>query len=326
MEETLVKQAGLEFTAIPAAGIHGVSLKSLPGNILKLCAGFFASRRILRQFRPDVLFFTGGYTAVPMALAAIRYPQLLFVPDIEPGLALKALTKFADAIAVVCDESRKYFPKKKRVVISGYPTRKDLQNWSRDEAKKKLELTSVKPVLFVFGGSKGARSINRAITANIEQLLPICQIVHVTGELDWEEIQQVYASINPMIASDYHITPYLHEEMGAAFSSADLVLSRAGASTLGELPLFGLPAILVPYPYAWRYQKVNAEYLVAHDAAIMLQDEEIGNRIVSVIMELMANREKLTLMKKNMRSLAMPEAARNIAILLEELSVRKQTK
>ncbi len=324
MEEALVKQAGLNYAAIPAAGIHGVSLRALPGNILKLWAGFFASLRILRKFKPDVLFFTGGYTAVPMALAGIRCPQLLFVPDIEPGLALKALTAFADAIAVVTDQSRQYFPKKKRVVISGYPTRSGLQKWSREEAKERFSLSPVKPVLFVFGGSKGARSINRAITANLEKLLTVCQIIHITGEPDWEEVQQVRTALDPAIASDYHITPYLHEEMGAAFSAADLVLSRAGASTLGELPLFGLPAILVPYPYAWRYQKVNAEYLVSQNAAIMLRDEEIGQRIGPIVTELMANREKLNQMKKAMRELAVPDAARNIALLLEELSVRKR--
>lgn len=323
MEETLVKQAGIEFAAIPAAGIHGVGLKSLPGNIVKLCAGFFASRKILRSFKPDVLFFTGGYTAFPMAVAAFRYPQLLFVPDIEPGMALKALTRFADTIAVICEESRKYFPKNKRIAVTGYPTRKNLKSWTCDEAKNTLNLSSVKPVLFVFGGSKGARSINQAVTSNLEQLLSMCQIIHVTGELDWEKVQEVRESIDPAIAADYHITPYLHEEMGAAFCSADLVVSRAGASTLGELPLFGLPAILVPYPHAWRYQKVNAGYLVNKGAAFMIQDENIKERIVPTVRKLIENREELTLMKKNMSSLAAPEAARNIAYLIEELGVRE---
>ena len=323
MEETLVKQAGVEFVAIPAAGIHGVGLKSLPGNIVKLCTGFFASLKILRSFKPDVLFFTGGYTAFPMAVAAFRYPQLLFVPDIEPGMALKALTRFADTIAVICEESKKYFPKNKRIAVTGYPTRKNLKSWTCDEAKNTLNLSSIKPVLFIFGGSKGARSINQAVTSNLEQLLSMCQIIHVTGEPDWEKVQKVRESIDPGIATDYHITPYLHEEMGAAFCSADLVLSRAGASTLGELPLFGLPAILVPYPYAWRYQKVNAGYLVNKGAALMIQDENLKERIVPTVRELMENRERLTLMKKNMSSLAVLDAARNIAYLIEELGVRE---
>jgi UDP-N-acetylglucosamine--N-acetylmuramyl-(pentapeptide) pyrophosphoryl-undecaprenol N-acetylglucosamine transferase len=136
-------------------------------------------------------------------------------------------------------------------------------------------------------------------------------------------MQKIHESIDPMLKGDYHITPYLNEEMGAAFCSADLVLSRAGASTIGELPLFGLPAILVPYPYAWRYQKVNADYLSSKGAAIVIQDEELKDSVVSVIQDLMKNREKLTSMRKKMSALAVHGAARNIALLLEELSLRK---
>ncbi|NMB93012.1 MAG: undecaprenyldiphospho-muramoylpentapeptide beta-N-acetylglucosaminyltransferase, partial [Flexilinea flocculi] len=84
MESTIIQRAGIDYTEIPSAGVHGISLAKLPGNIFKLIKGFFASRRILKQFKPDVLFFTGGYVGFPMSLAAIRYPQLLFVPDIEP--------------------------------------------------------------------------------------------------------------------------------------------------------------------------------------------------------------------------------------------------
>ena len=98
MEEDLVKRAGIRYTAIPAAGVHGVGLKALPGNLVRLARGVLASRRILREFNPQVLFFTGGYVAVPMALAGTGVPSLLFVPDIEPGLALKTLARFATAM------------------------------------------------------------------------------------------------------------------------------------------------------------------------------------------------------------------------------------
>jgi UDP-N-acetylglucosamine--N-acetylmuramyl-(pentapeptide) pyrophosphoryl-undecaprenol N-acetylglucosamine transferase len=324
MESTIIQRAGIDYTEIPSAGVHGISLAKLPGNIFKLIKGFFASRRILKQFKPDVLFFTGGYVGFPMSLAAIRYPQLLFVPDIEPGIALKVLTRFSDTIAVICEESKKIFPKNKRIAVTGYPTRRDLKSWSPADARKTMNLSSSKPVLFVFGGSKGARSINQAITSNLDNLLSICQIIHITGEPDWIEMQKIHESIDPMLKGDYHITPYLNEEMGAAFCSADLVLSRAGASTIGELPLFGLPAILVPYPYAWRYQKVNADYLSSKGAAIVIQDEELKDSVVSVIQDLMKNREKLTSMRKKMSALAVHGAARNIALLLEELSLRKK--
>ncbi len=100
--------------------------------------------------------------------------------------------------------------------------------------------------------------------ANLPALVEMAQIVHITGELDWPNVEAKMKELTKAQSARYHAFPYLHEEMGAALAAADLALSRAGASTLGEYPLFGLPAILVPYPHAWRYQKVNADYLVRH--------------------------------------------------------------
>ena len=109
IEADMVKRENIAFEAIPAAGIHGVGLRSLPGNILRLTHGYFASRRILKSFKPDVLLFTGGFVAVPMALAGIPYQSLLYVPDIEPGLALKTIARFSDQIALTTTESTNLF-------------------------------------------------------------------------------------------------------------------------------------------------------------------------------------------------------------------------
>ena len=116
--------------------------------------------------------------------------------------------------------------------------------------------------------------------------------------------------------------PYLHEEMGAAFSAADLIISRAGASALGEFPLFGVPAILVPYPYAWRYQKVNADYLVSKNAALMVRDEDLSAQMVQIVTDLFSDPEKLAGMKASMQSLAMPDAAKNIMDILKKVAAK----
>src|SRR5512142_1432487 len=129
MEESLVKRQGIPFQSIPAAGIHGVSLKALPRNLILLGRGVLAARKILNDFKPDVLFFTGGYVAVPMALAGRSISSLLYVPDIEPGMALKSLSGFATVIAVTTSQSQKFFNKK--VFETGYPLRKDLAVWDR---------------------------------------------------------------------------------------------------------------------------------------------------------------------------------------------------
>lgn len=315
IEVDLIAREGIPYTSVPAAGVHGVGLRTLPKNIIKLTRGVLASRKILRQFKPDVLFFTGGYVAAPMAVAGWRIPSLVTVPDIEPGLALKFLAWFAEKITVSTPASTRYFPARAaRVVETGYPVRADLTHWERDAAREKLGLDADEPVLLVFGGSKGARSINNAVLANLPALLERAQIIHISGRLDWKTVKSAQMSLEREQAERYRVFDYLHEEMGAALASADLVVSRAGASSLGEFPLFGLPALLVPYPYAWRYQKVNAEYLQEQGAAKLVRDEDLKDKLLLLVDELLLkNPQKLEAMRAAMSALAQPKAAEKIA-------------
>jgi UDP-N-acetylglucosamine--N-acetylmuramyl-(pentapeptide) pyrophosphoryl-undecaprenol N-acetylglucosamine transferase len=320
METQLVKRANLPYKTIPAAGVHGVGLKALPGNLFRLVRGYFASLRILTEFKPDVLFFTGGFLAVPMALAGMPIPTVLFIPDIEPALALKTLARFADRIAVTAEASYRYFKRSERIIMTGYPTRSELTGWTRIEARQALKLDDQAPVLLVVGGSKGARSINNAVLVNLPILLEKVQVVHITGELDWPGVYEKVKGLSTTQMARYHAYPYLHEQMGAALAAADLVLSRAGASTLGEFPLFGLPAMLVPYPYAWRYQKVNADFLVQHGAAVELDDSKLQDRLMPVLNDLLENPQKLRAMRAAMQSQSHPRAAADIGHLLLALS------
>ncbi len=320
MEAGLVERAGLDFRAIPAAGLHGVGLRSLPGNLWRLGRGVLAAGRILREFRPQALLFTGGYVAVPMAVAGRRIPSLLYVPDIEPGLALKALARFADRIALTAEDSQQYFRKPREATVTGYPTRPNLAGWTRGRARKALKLSGAAPVVLVLGGSKGARSINRAVLENLPALLELAQVVHVTGQLDWPEVQARAADLKRSQAGRYRAFPYLHEEIGAALAAADLAVSRAGASTLGEYPLFGLPSILVPYPYAWRYQKVNADYLVRRGAAVLLADEHLRDELLPTVEILLKTPARLEEMRRAVRGLARPQAAARIGRLLLEMA------
>ena len=322
MEVELVKRAGLPFTSIPAAGLHGIGLRALPRNLAKLARGLLASRKILRDFRPDVLFFTGGYVAGPMAFAGRRVPTLVYVPDIEPGLALKSLARFADRIAVSAENSQKFFSRK--VLVTGYPVRPDIKAWTRKTGRQALNLEDDLPVLLVAGGSKGARTINQALLPQLPALLDMAQIVHLTGKLDWETVETATASLTPAQKKLYHAYPYLHEQMGAALACADIVVARAGASALGEFPFFGLPAILVPYPYAWRYQKVNADYLTQHGAAILVQDERLSYELLPVVKDLLNDPSRRQAMSIAMKSLVQPQAAEAIAGQLLDLGEQRQ--
>jgi undecaprenyldiphospho-muramoylpentapeptide beta-N-acetylglucosaminyltransferase len=329
MEVNLVEREGVPFETIPAAGVHGVGLRALPGNFSQLMRGFFAARGILNRFRPQVLLYTGGYLAVPMALAA-RIPGLnrprprsvLYVPDIEPGLALKTLSRFADQIAVTAAETKTWLPGRAKVAVTGYPLRKDLQIWNPKQAREAIGILPDLPVLLVFGGSKGARSLNQAVLQALPQLLTDMQLIHVSGQLDWAEVKRAGADLPVDLAARYHAYPYLHEEMGAAMTIADLAVSRAGASVLGELTYFGLPAILVPYPYAWRYQKVNASYLAERGAAVVIADEMIGSNLLKAVGDLMEDEPRRYQMRQKMRSLSQPQAADCIADLLRGLAAR----
>ena len=309
IESALVQRAGIAFEEIPAAGIHGVGLRRLPRNLGLLLRGLFASRRIISHFKPDVILLTGGYVAFPVALAARRFPILLVVPDIEPGMALRTVAWFANCIAVSSEDSAKYFTNNKKILISGYPTRPELAKWDKSTARKQFNLQETIPVLLIFGGSKGARSINQAVLDLLPSLLKIAQVIHISGELDWPVVDTKRQELSTQENLRYHAFPYLHEEMGAALASADLVVSRAGASTLGEFPIHGLAAILVPYPYAWRYQNVNAKYLANRGAAVILEDSKLGQQLFSTIKQLLEDPSRLDSMRTAMKSLSHPFAA-----------------
>jgi UDP-N-acetylglucosamine:LPS N-acetylglucosamine transferase len=320
MEADLVTRAGVSFTAIPAAGVHGIGLRALPANLLRLVKGTLAARRILAEFKPDVIFFTGGYVAVPVAVAGRRKPILLYVPDIEPGLALRFLSRFSRIIALTAEDSKHFFNTHANLAVTGYPTRPELGQWDRSSARQHFNLSESLPVLLVAGGSKGAHTINQPIFANLADLLSISQLVHITGNPDKDAAGSARQRLPEDLQERYHIFEYLHEDMGAALAAADLAVTRAGASTLGEYPLFGLPAILVPYQFAWRYQKVNADYLQRHGAALILEAGQLSSQLLPTVRSLFVDPQRLQSMRLAMLSLSRPDAASKIASLLRELA------
>jgi undecaprenyldiphospho-muramoylpentapeptide beta-N-acetylglucosaminyltransferase len=321
LDANLIHNASsVSFKEIPSAGLHGVGLRSLPANLLKLAKGFVASKRILKDFRPDVIFFTGGYITVPMAFAAARIPKVVFVPDTEPGLALKVITRKADKIALSVPASKQYFKDQSKLVVCGYPTRSDFISVKREDAVRVFHISEHRPVLLVFGGSRGAHSINHALLGILPDLTEIAQVIHITGDLDWPMVSSYYEGLSADVRKNYYPYPYLHENMANALRAADLVVSRSGASIMGEYPMLGLPAILVPYPYAWRYQKQNADYLVEQGGAILLADEDLSVELAGTIQDLLKNPQRLAEMSEKMKQLARPQAAAEIARIIASVS------
>jgi UDP-N-acetylglucosamine--N-acetylmuramyl-(pentapeptide) pyrophosphoryl-undecaprenol N-acetylglucosamine transferase len=153
-------------------------------------------------------------------------------------------------------------------------------------------------------------------------LLESIQIIHLSGKLDWPEVEANRTGLTGEQRSFYRAYEYLHDRMGAAYQAADLVVARAGASMLGESPAFGVPTILVPYPYAWRYQKINADYLVSRGAATRLDDNRLTEDLAPTILSLLGNEEKLDDMSHAAKKLDRPDAAEKISSVLIEISKR----
>lgn len=324
MEAQLIARAGLPFIGIPAGGLHGVALLNAVRNGWQLTRGTFAALRHLRRERPDAILTTGGYVSGPVAVAAAwrRVPIVVYLPDIEPAQSVKAVARLATRVAVTVEDSKAFLPAEK-VVVTGYPLGERITRWSRITGREALGLPLDGPVLLVFGGSRGARSINQALLAHLPELTKIADVMHVSGERDWPEVSAERKKLPEQVKARYHAHAYLHDEMGAAMAAADLVICRAGASILGEFPYFGLPSILVPYPYARRYQKVNAAWLANRGAAVIVEDAALPEQIVSTVRALLLDTPRREAMTAAARALARPDAAQQLAELLVQVA-RKQ--
>ena len=320
MEEKLVPRAGLRLETIAGGAIVGVAPPLRVRNAARLVWSVGSASRLVRRFKLDVMLMTGGYPAIPVTIAAWlqRVPIVIYLPDVEPGRAIRFSLPFARKVACTTEGSLAFVPAGK-VVVTGYPVRPELRaatRLSQAEALGRFQLTSERPTLFVFGGSRGARNINRALIALLPQLLAQIQVIHVSGELTWPEVEHSAATLPAKLRAYYRPYAYLHEEMGVAFRAADLVVARAGASMLGECPAFALPSLLVPLTFAWRYQKVNADYLVQRGAAVQLTDEQLPRALLPTVMDLLHDETKLARMGAAAKALDTPGAAAHLAQLI----------
>ena len=322
LEEGIVRRAGLPFRAVAAGAVVGRSPLAVAVNLGRTLAGTFSAWRLIRAQRPQVVLATGGYVCVPVVLAAwlARVPSLIFLPDIAPGLAVRSLARFASRIAVSFAEASRYLPAGK-TVVTGYPVRPELFAVERGQARRTLGLGEDLPVLLVLGGSRGARSINAAISTALPRLLPVCQVVHVAGQSEELPLRLVAEALPAEVRARYRLYAYLHEELPSALGAADVVVSRAGASVMGEYPAVGVASVLVPYPHAGAHQRLNAAQLVAKGAAMQIDDEALGTgALADTVLALLADRPRLDAMRAAAKRLARPDAGVAIADLLRQLA------
>jgi UDP-N-acetylglucosamine--N-acetylmuramyl-(pentapeptide) pyrophosphoryl-undecaprenol N-acetylglucosamine transferase len=317
VEERLAGGAGIAFESVESGQMRGKAPWTVARSLIKTGRGVMEAGRIISSFRPSVVFSTGGYASAPVLLAARRagVPALIYLPDVEPGMTIKLLGRLAQRVAVSFEEVQRFFPAGK-TLVSGYPVRSMLREQRRDEARSRLGLHATAPVVLAFGGSQGAHSLNRAVLAGLPALTGLGEVVHVSGQRDAEWVAQVAATLPPAIRSRYHSYAYLDGEMLDALAAADLIVARAGASTLGEFPAVGVPSILVPYPYSGQHQYANARYMERYGAAAVIDDLELDRHLVPTVQRILGDEGLRRRMAEGARSLANPEAAR---ILVQEL-------
>ncbi len=304
-ERELVTNYGIALSAyseIRAGPWHGLPWSKKIRSVGQLLIGLIQALVLLARQRPKAILLTGGWMGFPVALAAWfwRVPTMIYLPDIEPGLAIKALAPFVKRIAIHVPQSACFFPRRE-VRVVGYPLRRNFRRASRDTGIKQLGLSAERRTLLIMGGSLGARSLNQALQRILSDLiLDGWQVLHITGTANWSMVSGEESTS----LEHYHPFPYL-EEIGLALAAADLVVSRAGASVLAEYPYHGTPSILIPLARTWRYQQVNAEYLRENGAAVILPEEQVIEGLLTAIRQLVGgDGQNLLWMRAKARSLA----------------------
>lgn len=324
LENRIVPKRGIPFCTIAVEGLPRKITPALVKAVGRAAGGCFDARKIVKQFHPDLVIGTGGYVCGPVVLAArlLGIPAMIHEQNAFPGVTNKILGHFVNTIMVNFQASEQYFSRKERVCVTGLPVRKEVLQTNHQDGLKYFGFSEDKITLLVSGGSRGARSLNRAMVEAYSELLkqPNLQVIHLTGALDYEDTmralaeKQIYLEKCPQVI----VRPYL-DEMQYGLAAADFCVGRAGATFLAEISACGLPGILIPYPYAAEnHQEYNAKALVDQHAAIMILDKELtGEQLCQNILSLCQNTEKRQQMAACARRAGNRDALQKIICLVE---------
>lgn len=323
LEHNLVPNAGFKLETVSAAGLKRRFTLANLGVLGTNVRGFAQALKVVRRFRPHLVVGTGGYVAVPVVLAAawLHIPILLHEQNALPGLANRLLSRFAGCVALSYENTAGYFSRARRVIISGNPVRVGVWQRRRSDGRRNLDLSDSVRLVLVFGGSRGARPITEAAVAAAERLLADAQLVLllVTGTADFVTIKEKVRrlGIQAYQAGKMLIKPYIYN-MEDALAAADVVVTRAGATTLAEITARGIPAVLIPSPYVTaNHQEHNARALADRGAAVMVRQQELtGEILADTLQELLADPERLAHMATAARALGRRDAA---DVLVQEI-------
>ena len=318
-EASLVPEAGLDFSGLRLGSMGSSARSSAPRLALRLPLAYGQAVRLVRRFQPQVVLATGGYVCVPVALAARRrrVPVVLLEQNMLPGRAVQWLSPRVQRVASSFPATAALLPRAK-VVCTGNPVRTSFAALAG-----RPQLPEAPPTLLVMGGSQGARSLNEVLLEALPSLLkhlPQLKVVHLTGPTDFDQVVTVAEERGLPVGDAYQPSPFV-TDVAERLAAASLVVMRAGGSSLAEVACLGRPMVLVPYPHASEHQSANAEPFEAAGAALLISDPDLTPELLEeAVLRVLGDPQRWATMARASSSMARPQAAQDVALLLQQLA------
>ncbi|MEH7333380.1 undecaprenyldiphospho-muramoylpentapeptide beta-N-acetylglucosaminyltransferase [Neobacillus drentensis] len=320
LESKIVPRENIAFKSIHITGFkRKLSFENVK-TVIRFLKGVQDSKKILKEFKPDIVIGTGGYVCGPVVYAAskLRIPTIIHEQNSVPGLTNKFLSRYVNKVAICFDEAKDFFPKEK-VVFTGNPRASEVIGKDGIKGRLSAGLSTTKPAVLIFGGSRGARPINEAVIKSLSDFAEKpYQILYVTGDVHFEDVQKEVELVgNPQ---NVVIKPFIHN-MPEVLAGIDLVVSRAGATSLAEITSLGIPSILIPSPYVTNnHQEKNARALSDHGAAQLLLEKELNSKsLIGHIDRILLNSENLKEMKLKAKKMGVPDSASRLYQVMDQL-------
>ena len=315
LESKLIPREGFKIVKIKARGIQRkICFENLTAIVIFLIS-LFQSYNIIKKYKPDIVIGTGGYVSGSIVLIAaiLGIPAFVHEQNVIPGITNKFLSRITKATFLSFNQSKEYFSNKAKLIFTGNPIRFKNIKQNTDREYKKFNLDSLKKAILVLGGSKGAASINRAVLRGVDLIKDVIknnwQVLLISGQDDYDNIMKIMGEDHKI----FSVEPYLHD-IEKAYSLADLVICRAGATTLAEIGAYGLPAILIPYSYATHnHQELNARIFAREGAAILILEKDLSDKkLAQVLLDILKDKNRLEMMARKSRELGNENSANKI--------------
>lgn len=320
LESKIVPSAGFTLRTIPASGFKR-SLKGFGRTVRDLLGGIREARKIMNEFKPNVILGTGGYVAAPLVIAGVlkRYPVVIHEQNALPGMTNRWMAPFVKKICLSFAETAKTMPGGGKTVLTGNPRASEVAYVNRTEGSRRFNLDPALKTILIYGGSRGALKLNKVVTDYLQEgLLPEnINMIYITGDIYHEEVYRQLKNLPDRVK----LYSYL-EDMPLALAAADLALTRSGATTLAEITALGVPAILVPSPNVINnHQYYNAKILADRGAAILIEEKDFDHiRLAAEIDRMMTHHDELQQMAVKSKNMGLPDAAIKVYRVLQEVA------